>query len=1133
MNLFKRLLTRRGSTSRDTEYAAGAGNGKVGTDSPMFSPATAKRKQSLYVGGTAVTDVPTTEDDSVGTSKYAYRDLELLGAVAEGDFNRVWDLIVKYKANVNTRGTFGEEKLQSALHVAAESGFDHIVMLLLDCGSDIMLPDHTAKTPVQLACLNKHQRAYVLLLLYASANEETRRDLGKYGLQSLSDAEKYPEIPQLQRVFEIMDNSRRRQLLVDDAVKQFNINCKRGIPFLIDSRVIDNVPEQVATFLFESKGLNKTRIGEYLGTNSDFHIQVLDSYLEHFNFVNVRLDECLRQFLSTFKIPGEAQIIGRILEYFATHYHKSNPDVFRGEDTAIPLSYSIVMLNTDLHNPHVKDKMSKPGFIRNNRGIDNNHDLPKKYLEEIYDSILNNEIKLQGDDSSVFGDHVIHRMFGSDSCESVLSVSLLDFRDLGIGDSAGWFFMLTMRTQTYKSKVIKGNDIGEEVHVYLPPRSDEKLHISLHRVAKETSVIGFCEVNVVALTSKEIYETWVPLEKERTTSITSGRLSGVPLPSVQFRFRTVPVFHGSTFWKQQSEWDRLRERVLLWKGPSTSVAKWGTHDVTKWLHKMSCEAHIATFTDMGVTGAELLTLSSHELRCDLKVTDVKERQVLMNGIAALRRKCIQETSADKTQSTDGSSTKFVAVLWIDVLQGKDLYCGPDGTGSCDPYVVVKYGKQKVKSRVVKKSSNPMWDDKLQVYIPVRPTEPLKLSVFDDDLFSKDDSLGECTLDLHPLIEGDAKDMWVVLEGCGTGMIHVRLTIWQWLGTEAISKRTPRDNRPSASFDGDVVVHSEQLNERRKLCTKLQDYLLAGVERAPPPIIRQSIAESNEDINTEESGREGGSESTSGGGGSTVGQGGGTATTADAGGVSATMSRLSSASSGEIHVKEITFRLDDDTQVDPPVGSFSLVKFASGVTASPSSTATGVSSPAGGVSGVSLTRSERQDSTSSISSSISEDLEGVRKVTVRLEGEHVVQDADANTSARTAKTSTPVASPHSTTGSSSSPSRLARPTPVTAQSRHSQHTVSTHTRHNGAGTQSHTQTAAGGVSGSNDKTRLQSRQRELRRKREDLELRLDNLELNIQMYLQGTTTISAFPRRSPPSQGSSGGHSVDSANQYKS
>lgn len=43
--------------------------------------------------------------------------------------------------------------------------------------------------------------------------------------------------------------------------------------------------------------------------------------------------------------------------------------------------------------------MSKSGFIRNNRGIDDGKDLPEVYLSTLYDQIVKNEIKMSADSS--------------------------------------------------------------------------------------------------------------------------------------------------------------------------------------------------------------------------------------------------------------------------------------------------------------------------------------------------------------------------------------------------------------------------------------------------------------------------------------------------------------------------------------------------------------------------------------------------------------------------------------------------------------------------------------------------------------------------------------------------------------
>lgn len=75
-------------------------------------------------------------------------------------------------------------------------------------------------------------------------------------------------------------------------------------------------------------------------------------------------------------------------------YYCSN-GLFASADTAYVLAYSVIMLTTDLHSPQVKNKMTKEQYIRLNRGISDNQDLPEEYLSQIYDEIAGHEIKMK------------------------------------------------------------------------------------------------------------------------------------------------------------------------------------------------------------------------------------------------------------------------------------------------------------------------------------------------------------------------------------------------------------------------------------------------------------------------------------------------------------------------------------------------------------------------------------------------------------------------------------------------------------------------------------------------------------------------------------------------------------------
>lgn len=63
--------------------------------------------------------------------------------------------------------------------------------------------------------------------------------------------------------------------------------------------------------------------------------------------------------------------------------------------TAYVLAYSTIMLNTDLHNPQVKNRMTKLDFLKNNRGINDDRDLPEEFLSDIFDVIQVDEIRMK------------------------------------------------------------------------------------------------------------------------------------------------------------------------------------------------------------------------------------------------------------------------------------------------------------------------------------------------------------------------------------------------------------------------------------------------------------------------------------------------------------------------------------------------------------------------------------------------------------------------------------------------------------------------------------------------------------------------------------------------------------------
>ncbi|CEL00905.1 Putative Guanyl-nucleotide exchange factor [Aspergillus calidoustus] len=136
-------------------------------------------------------------------------------------------------------------------------------------------------------------------------------------------------------------------------------------------------------------------IGEYLGEGDHENIAIMHSFVDIMDFSKRRLVDALRSFLQHFRLPGEAQKIDRFMLKFAERYVTQNPNAFANADTAYVLSYSVIMLNVDQHSSKIKGRRMTPeDFIKNNRGINDNQDLPDEYLTSIFEEIANNEIVL-------------------------------------------------------------------------------------------------------------------------------------------------------------------------------------------------------------------------------------------------------------------------------------------------------------------------------------------------------------------------------------------------------------------------------------------------------------------------------------------------------------------------------------------------------------------------------------------------------------------------------------------------------------------------------------------------------------------------------------------------------------------
>ncbi|XP_022660920.1 Golgi-specific brefeldin A-resistance guanine nucleotide exchange factor 1-like isoform X3 [Varroa destructor] len=219
---------------------------------------------------------------------------------------------------------------------------------------------------------------------------------------------------------------RHKKRLLQQGTEHFNQKPSKGIDFLMENDILPRTfsPEKVAEFLRSNYQLDKIKIGDYISNRKN--VDLLKAFIKSFNFTDTRIDEALRMYLETFRLPGEAQPISLILEHFAEHWHASNGEPFASADAAFTLAYAIIMLNVDQHNHNVKKQstpMTEEDFIKNLKGspilqngllhaagVNGGADFERCLLSDIYEAIKTDEIVMPAEQTGIVRENYLWKV---------------------------------------------------------------------------------------------------------------------------------------------------------------------------------------------------------------------------------------------------------------------------------------------------------------------------------------------------------------------------------------------------------------------------------------------------------------------------------------------------------------------------------------------------------------------------------------------------------------------------------------------------------------------------------------------------------------------------------------------------
>lgn len=106
-------------------------------------------------------------------------------------------------------------------------------------------------------------------------------------------------------------------------------------------------------------------------------------------------------------------------------------------------------------------------------------------------------------------------------------------------------------------------------------------------------------------------------------------------------------------------------------------------------------------------------------------------------------------------------------LFIKLTKGFDLPA-MDPWGTSDPYVVMELDGQVVKSKVKWGKKKPTWNEDFTINIKLPPTKNLQIAAWDANLVTPHKRMGNTSIGLESLCDGNLHEVVVELEGMGGG-----------------------------------------------------------------------------------------------------------------------------------------------------------------------------------------------------------------------------------------------------------------------------------------------------------------------------------------------------------------------------
>ncbi|KAF9588740.1 hypothetical protein IFM89_015177 [Coptis chinensis] len=171
----------------------------------------------------------------------------------------------------------------------------------------------------------------------------------------------------------------------------------------------------------------------------------------------------------------------------------------------------------------------------------------------------------------------------------------------------------------------------------------------------------------------------------------------------------------------------------------------------------------------------------------------------------------------------------IAYVKVEVIEAADMKPS-DPNGLADPYVKGQLGPYRFRSKTQKKTLTPKWQEEFKIPICTWDSpNVLVLEVRDKDHFY-DDTLGDCSINITEVKDGQRRDMWLTLRNIKMGRLHLAVTVHDINGKGGDHMKDQKDSTDNIASEIAKDIPDSTSKQAQKMADAYEPIDVEGQEQ---------------------------------------------------------------------------------------------------------------------------------------------------------------------------------------------------------------------------------------------------------------------------------------------------------------